>query len=208
IRFGVYRVLLPEPLRFERPLARPEFVECICVVQPPVLHDLSKSERVLNVFQRIFVEHEKIRELARLKAPQFGIASNHFTGVESSSAQNFARCYAACCERLEFPVVGKSIDRAVASDADEAASPHDLRRALREARIQIFLRSIPLQVLDLLIDEVMGSESIELGVVVERGRSQEVVLALRSAVSDLQRQRVAVSSAREELNQIVKQRNS
>src|SRR5688572_8497309 len=56
-----------EPL--ELSFGRPELVECVSIVQPTVLHDVSDRIRVLDLDQRILVEYQEVRKLTNLERP-------------------------------------------------------------------------------------------------------------------------------------------
>src|SRR5207253_1699326 len=97
-------VVSPPPEPRNRLLPRPDLVQCTSIVQPAVLHYVLDRVRVLDVLERILVEHLKIRELPRLERPEILLVSDRLGAKDRRDAQHVVLRHPARRDVPDFPL--------------------------------------------------------------------------------------------------------
>src|ERR1051325_5300745 len=72
------RVLRPPPETRHHLLPRPDLVERVGIVEAAVLHHVLERVGVLDVVERILVEHLKVRQLPRLQRADIVLGPDRF----------------------------------------------------------------------------------------------------------------------------------
>src|SRR5205823_5104131 len=70
VSLDAFWFFVPPPHLRQRLLARPHFVQRCAFIQPPVLHHVMDLLGVVDVLERIRVEHDQVGQLAGLERAQ------------------------------------------------------------------------------------------------------------------------------------------
>src|SRR6266545_3258515 len=173
---------IPPPHRRQGSCARPHLVQRLALVQPPVLHHVMDFLRVVDVVERIRVQHHEIGELAGLERAQVLVHPDAVGAVHRADAQRFAWRHSSARHGPELPMTTQPVELAVAPHADVAAGPEHRGRGCRDAPEHVLILAEPGPALGPLVDLLVGEEAPDLRVVVDVVALVEVVLAERSAV--------------------------
>src|SRR3990172_9637120 len=87
IRGGGRRDVIPPELLRERLLHGPDLIERRGLEELAVLHHVADGVRVLDLFQRVPIEDQHVRELSRLYPPEVGVESDGLGAVNPHPPQ-------------------------------------------------------------------------------------------------------------------------
>src|SRR2546430_15183813 len=176
VLLDVFWFLLPPPHLRQRLLARPHFVQRCAFIQPPVLHHVMDLLGVVDVLERIRVEHDQVGQLAGLERAQVLVHSDAVRAVHRTDAERFAWRHPAARQGPELPVTPQPVELAVAPHTDVAAGPEHGGRGRGDARKHVLVLAEPRPALGPLVDLLVGDEAPNLRIVVDVVALVEVVL--------------------------------
>src|SRR5687768_4189687 len=201
-------VLSPEESR-QWPLVRPDPLECGGLVHFAVLDDVTQLRRVMDVLERIRIEHHEISELACFDGAEVREEAELVCAFEGCNAQSVMRR-----ERLRAPLTGhgpklpmhaQALELSLSTEGDVAAGLVDFGSAFSDHREVILGWMDPRMTAELFVQYEMRNEPAQHRVVMRIARLPEVLLAERPAVGHEQRGRVVSPRLRKELHGIVLQ---
>src|SRR5437764_12757868 len=146
--------VLPEPQRQQRSSARPQLIESLSVVEPPVFHHFPQRQRIADVQQRVLVENQQIRILAALERPEL-LTPDRLRGAQGRSTQRLGGCEAARDIRLQLPVKAQTRYLAVTTDTEHSSRAQHARAALGDSWKQVIARVAPRALAGLEIHDVV-----------------------------------------------------
>src|SRR5215472_3295859 len=200
-------VFVPPPERRKGLLLGIDVVQRVTVEELAVFHDVADAGGVVDIVERIFVEHDEIGELARLDGAEVLLEAHGFGASQGGGAQHIHVGSAAGCERPHLPVIAESLELTVAANADLAAGPDELGVLRSEARKGEFVLARPdAAAARAVVNDIVRKEAADLGVVVDFGGFVEIIFGPGTAISDDERGGVEDARARPELYGVVEQR--
>src|SRR2546425_1421580 len=110
--------LPPPPHPTQRALPRPDFVQGLALVEPAVLHHVADRVGIVDVLERVGVEHDEIGELARLERTQVVLHAEGVRAVAGADLQYLVRRHPARRHRPELPMAAQAVELAVAPQPD------------------------------------------------------------------------------------------
>src|SRR6478735_1701249 len=120
-----------------QPLARmvPDLVHRSGVIQAAIHHHPADRIAVLDVFERIPVEHDEIGKLAFLEGSDVVVEAEIASAVDRTARQRFERRHAALREHPQLPVGAEPLQLAMSAELDVSAGIADGLRALRDTDV-------------------------------------------------------------------------
>src|SRR6266536_4638916 len=107
--------LLPPPHLRQGFLPRPDFVQRIPLIHPPVLHHVPDLFRVVYVVERVGIEHDQVRQLAGLERAQVLVHPDAVRAIHRTDAEHFARRHPAPRHGPQLPVAAEAVQLTVTS---------------------------------------------------------------------------------------------
>src|SRR5207249_1611868 len=98
------RLSSPPPHAWECLLARPHLIQRLALIQPPIFHHISNCIRVVDVLERIGIQHDQIVELARLERPEILLEPNRVRSIPRRHPQPLPRLHAPRRHRPHRPM--------------------------------------------------------------------------------------------------------
>src|SRR5271170_7425588 len=85
--FTLLWVIVPPPPGTSNFLQGPDLVQGTSLEQFPVFHDVINARRILDILQRVFIEHDEVGQLARFDAAEILCHAYRLSAIQGSSAK-------------------------------------------------------------------------------------------------------------------------
>src|SRR6185437_8718131 len=179
----LWLVVAPEEQRLELFLLGPNLVQRVALEQLSILHYPVDAVRVVNIFERVFVEYQKVREFSGLDRADVVRASDNVRTVHCRASQNFHGRHPAAAQHPHFPVVTEPLQLAVAAHTNQPSGAFQFRHLRRQLwKGKLVLPEPSATAFRFMVDNAMRSEMIELYVVMHVRRFIKIVLSEWAAI--------------------------